>query len=176
VLLNSYVVEITNHGLFCQGRGRGFESLRPLQKSQENSQLLRGSGEDVAASKCLNKPRTVPKRGAGLGTARAKGSQKVPDEGPPHKKRRPGRSFGERAGPKSKSSKHNENNKDQSAEQGVERRRLTLTHGQEAAGFIEQLGKQFTASAIDGRRLGIFTSLKAAANAISDAFTRGGGP
>jgi hypothetical protein len=31
--VNGYAVEIIWFGFFCQGRGRGFESLRPLQNS-----------------------------------------------------------------------------------------------------------------------------------------------
>jgi hypothetical protein len=138
---------------------------------------LRESGEDVAASKRLNKPRTVPKRGDGLGIARANGSRKVPDEGPPDKNRRPGRSLGEQAGSKSKKSstkieQANNTKARRSNQEKLERRHLSVTHGTITAGYIDQEGSRFTATTVDGVKLGDFASSKAAANAISDA--RGG--
>jgi hypothetical protein len=131
------------------------------------------SGDDVPASISLNKPRTVPNGAVGLGTARANGSRKVPDEGPPDKKRRPG-AGGTAAGSKSKTSstkiEQRKNSKARRSDQEkLVRRHLTVTSGTITIGFIDGEGSQFTATAVDGAPLGVFDSIKDAACAVSEA-------
>ena len=54
--------------------------------------------------------------------------------------------------------------------QEVERHSFAVTHGRVTAGHIQQAGKTFTAiSALGAGELGVYHSLKAAADAISDA-------
>ena len=50
----------------------------------------------------------------------------------------------------------------------VERHSFSVYHGQNALGFVEQRGDAFTAKTIKGKKIGIFGSLKLAADAISD--------
>jgi hypothetical protein len=56
-----------------------------------------------------------------------------------------------------------------SDQEKVARRHLTVTSGTATIGFIDGEGSRFTATAIAGVVLGVFASVKAAANAISDA-------
>jgi hypothetical protein len=44
----------------------------------------------------------------------------------------------------------------------------TITSGRETIGFVHQTNRAFAAMAADGRRLGVFPSMKAAADAISE--------
>jgi hypothetical protein len=47
---------------------------------------------------------------------------------------------------------------------------LWVTSGSQNIGFVEQIGESYSAIAADGRALGVFNSLKAAADAISAAY------
>jgi hypothetical protein len=42
-----------------------------------------------------------------------------------------------------------------------------ITHGQTNVGFVAQAGNKFTARDADGRKIGIFESLKVASDAVS---------
>ena len=65
------------------------------------------------------------------------------------------------------SQKQNTNTKPKTQE--IERHFFYVTHGQTNVGFVEQIGKIYKAIAADERTLGTFASLKAAANAVSEA-------
>ena len=52
--------------------------------------------------------------------------------------------------------------------QAGERHFFYVTHGQMNIGFVAQTGNEFAASDADGRKIGVFESLKAASDAISE--------
>jgi hypothetical protein len=106
-----------------------------------------------------------------LGKRRAKRSRKVPD-GPPQK-RSPASPASE-TGPNRKSqSSQRHNKKTEPKAQGAERHFFYVTHGQTGVGCVAQAGDVFAASDADGRKIGVFESLKAAADALSKSC---GGP
>jgi hypothetical protein len=49
------------------------------------------------------------------------------------------------------------------------RRHLAVCLGRGDVGYIDQVGRTYTATALDGRSLGVFADLKSAANAVSTA-------
>lgn len=96
----------------------------------------------------------------------------VPEPAGPPKKRRSA-SAGTERGPNNQASQ-SKATKTRAKTQDVERHSLAVTHGQDAVGFVDQAGKRFTARDVDGRKLGAFRTLKAAADAVSAAY--GGAP
>jgi hypothetical protein len=107
-----------------------------------------------------------------LGKRRAKRSRKVPD-GPPLQKRSPASPASENGANRKSKSSQTQDKKSCPKTQDVERHFLWISHGQTTVGFVEQTGKSFVATSPDGRELGIFGDLKAAADATSAAY-RGG--
>jgi hypothetical protein len=110
----------------------------------------------------------VPKCVDCLGKGRAKRSRKVPDSAPQN--RSP-------ASPASENGAHRELKcskwKSTSARpdaQGPEQHFYWIADGQTNAGFVEQIGESYKAIAGDDRSLGTFTSLTAAADAVSAAY------
>jgi hypothetical protein len=90
------------------------------------------------------------------------------------KKRRPASVATTKAGPKSKSqSSQAKNTKSTAKAQGSEHHSFAIYDGQIALGFVEQIDKDFTATDVDGREIGVFASLKAAADAVSARHDRG---
>lgn len=85
------------------------------------------------------------------------------------KKQGPASAATENGAKTNRKSSQQKNTKSKAAAQESERHFLTVTHGQVTAGYIEQKGKAFKATAVDGRALGIFANLKAAADAVSAA-------
>jgi hypothetical protein len=50
---------------------------------------------------------------------------------------------------------------------------FAIYDGQIALGFVEQIDRDFTATDVDGREIGVFASLQAAADAISARHDKG---
>jgi hypothetical protein len=98
-------------------------------------------------------------------------TRKVP-EGPPQKrspalggnKRRANREFG-------KSERQNSTKAGQDS-QATECRPFWVTHGQANIGFVQQAGKRYTAKDADERDIGLFDSLKPAADAVGARYDK----
>jgi hypothetical protein len=71
--------------------------------------------------------------------------------------------IGKRNRPRAKSSAKNNINRARAAE----RHSLAVYRGQIALGFVEQRGGTFTAKTFNGKKIGVFDTLKVAADAIS---------
>ena len=94
--------------------------------------------------------------------------------GDPPKKRSPASVAITKAGPKSKSqSSQAKNTKSAAKAQGSEHHSFAIYDGQIALGFVEQIDKDFTATDVNGREIGVFASLKAAADAVSARHDKG---
>jgi hypothetical protein len=108
---------------------------------------------------------------ADLGKRRAKRSRKVPDRPPQKRSPAPGATG---SGTKRfRKASQKQNTKSDVKAQAVERHSFAVYDGQVAIGLVEQADQSFAATTPDGRELGVFSSLKAAADAISAAY-RGG--
>jgi hypothetical protein len=141
----------------------------PTTETQQNQHECGALADDVPASSCLNKPRTVPKCPKDLGTTRARRSRKVPEE-PPVQKRSPASPASENGAKRNNQSSPRHNTKARSASQDSECRFLWLTRGATNLGFIEQAGDVYKALGNDERVLGSFSSLQDAADAVDAAF------
>jgi hypothetical protein len=102
----------------------------------------------------------VPNCLAGLGKRWAKRSRKVLGS----KKRSPAPAATERRA-KEKSSQIDATQAAPKS-QARERHFFWITHGHTNVGFVSQAGNEFTARDADGRKIGVFASLKAAADAV----------
>jgi hypothetical protein len=74
---------------------------------------------------------------------------------------------------KSKFVSQKENTKSGQKSQETERHFFFVTHGQTNAGFVEQIGESYKAIGADERELDTFSSLKAAADAVSATYDNG---
>ena len=126
----------------------------------KNQRQRRCCGDHVPASNSLNEPRTVPNCLASLGKRRAKRSRKVLRS----QKRSPAPAATERRA-KGKSSQAG-TTRAALRSQARERHFFWITHGHTNVGFVSQVGSEFTARDADGRKIGLFASLKAAAGAV----------
>jgi hypothetical protein len=122
-------------------------------------------GDDIPASICLNEPRTAPNFLAGLGKRRAKRSCKVLRG---LQRRGIALAAAEREAPSKGKSSQADTTKGASKSQTCERHFFWVTHSQINVGFVAQAGDDFTARDASGRKIGVFESLKTAADAVSD--------
>jgi hypothetical protein len=97
-----------------------------------------------------------------LGKRRAKRSRKVLTS----QKRSPAPAATERRAIRKSKSSQTETTKAALKSQAAERHFFYITHGQTNVGFVSQVGSEFTARDADGRKIGLFASLKAAADAV----------
>ncbi|MGO9048145.1 MAG: hypothetical protein ACLQFW_14865 [Xanthobacteraceae bacterium] len=104
---------------------------------------------------------------AGLGKRRAKCSRKVL-KGSLSQKRSPASAATERGTNRKSKSSQKQITKTARKSQAGERHFFYVTHGQINIGFVAQAGNEFAASDADGRKIGVFESLKAASDAISE--------
>jgi hypothetical protein len=151
-------------------RGSQVRSLhRPPDFSLKNRRKCSTSGADASASTSLNEPRTVPNCADRLGKRRAKRSRKVPDGPPITRSPTPVDETG--AGPKANNSslRKNKNSKKPTKTQEIERHHLAVSDGHVTVGFIDQEGECFSSTDADGRKLGVFQSLRTAFYAVSVA-------
>jgi hypothetical protein len=146
---------------------RGSIPLPPTTETQQNRHKHSIFAEDVPASSCLNKPRTVPKSPEDLGTKRARRSRKVPEE-PTRQKRSPASPASEN-GAKRKPS-HRKNTKSRADAQESASKIFWITHGTTNIGYVRQSAASYEALDNDERLLGIFGSLREAADAVDAAF------
>jgi hypothetical protein len=58
----------------------------------------------------------------------------------------------------------------------VSRRHLAVCHGRGDVGYVDQVGRRYTARTLDGRWLGVFRNLKEAADAVSAAYAPAAAP
>ena len=62
----------------------------------------------------------------------------------------------------------------ESKSQASARHFFYIADGQTNLGFVAQDGDAFTAKDVDGRKIGVFESLKAASNAVGESYGRAG--
>jgi hypothetical protein len=135
-------------------------------KTSKNQDQSCSCGEVVPASISLNEPRTVPNCLADLGKRRAQRSRKVLKD---TQKRSPASAATEHGTYRSKSkSSHPKITRPAAESQERGYHFFWITHGQTNAGFVEQIGDSYKAITADGVDIGVFDSLKAAADAVSD--------
>jgi hypothetical protein len=103
-----------------------------------------------------------------LGKRRAKRSRKVPD-GPPQKRRPALAANKRRANRRIKKSQRKNNTKAGQDSQATDRHFFWITHGQTNLGFVEQIGETYKALDSDEQPIGLFDTLKGAADAVGAA-------
>jgi hypothetical protein len=105
---------------------------------------------------------------APLSRLRAKRSRKVPDD-PPQKRSPALVGSKRRANRKNRHVQRTDTTKADQKRKGAQHRFLWVTSGSQNIGFIEQVDETYTAIGADDQTIGVFTSLKAAADAVSAA-------
>jgi hypothetical protein len=103
-----------------------------------------------------------------LGKRRAKRSRKVPD-GPPQKRSPALAANKRRANRRIKKSQRKNNTKAGQDSQATDRHFFWITHGQTNLGFVEQIGETYKALDSDEQPIGLFDTLKGAADAVGAA-------
>ena len=130
----------------------------PFGRANNNKDLARtaNASADHASAEC-------PRNTFGTRSGKATGD---PPKTP--KKRRPAPPASGNGPNRNARPEQKKNTKLGAETQAGERHFFYVTHGQMNIGFVAQAGNEFAASDADGRKIGVFESLKAASDAISE--------